>query len=92
MVEKLDPEQLGIITLNAFMEEFFPNHNSANVTQTFTLVHYNGLKRSCPNNKVRLFMLVSDSNITLVSAVDLVYSYRTHSVFKVKTVRQTVTD
>ena len=54
MLEKLDPEQLGIVTLNAFMEEFFPNHNSQNVEQTFTLNHYNGLRRSCPNNKVHI--------------------------------------
>ena len=59
MLEKLDPEQLGIITLNAFMEEFFPNHNSHNVAQTFNLIHYNGLKRSCPNNKVMQFTMVT---------------------------------
>ncbi len=52
MVEKLDPEQLGIITLSAFMEEFYPNHNPDNVTLSFSLLHYNGLQRSCPNNKV----------------------------------------
>ena len=53
MQDKLDPEQLGIITLNSFMEEFFPSHNSSDAVQhTFNIFHFNGLKCSCPNNKV----------------------------------------
>ena len=55
MVEKMDPEQLGIITLQSFMETFFPNPSGTEVVQSFQLYHANGLKRSCPNNKVRSF-------------------------------------
>ena len=53
MEEKLDPEKLGIITLNGFMEEFFPqNCTDPNTVTTFTLHHYNGLSRSNTENKV----------------------------------------
>jgi ubiquitin carboxyl-terminal hydrolase MINDY-3/4 len=54
MAEKLDPEQLGVITLNSFLEEFYsndkPNHDAV---QTFIVYHYNGLPRSSLNNKVQ---------------------------------------
>lgn len=52
MKKKLDSENLGIILLPAFMDEFFPEE-SVNIPDTFTLHHYNGLIRSCPNNKVK---------------------------------------
>lgn len=52
MKKKLDSENLGIILLPAFMDEFFPEE-SVNIPDTFTLYHYNGLIRSCPNNKVK---------------------------------------
>lgn len=53
MKKKLDSENLGIILLPAFMEEFFPEE-TVNIPDTFTLYHYNGLIRSCPNKKVSL--------------------------------------
>lgn len=53
MAEKLDPEQLGVITLNGFLEEFFSTGKSdADDKQTFTVYHYNGLPQSCPDSKV----------------------------------------
>ena len=52
MLENLDPEQLGIVTLNSFMETFFPPDPNKDTIQTFELYHYNGLPRSCPDNKV----------------------------------------
>ncbi|GLG98890.1 hypothetical protein R5R35_003833 [Gryllus longicercus] len=51
MTKKLDPENLGIILLNAFMDEFFPEEKTS-MPDTFVLYHYNGLRRSCPDGKV----------------------------------------
>lgn len=51
--KKLDADNLGIILLSAFMDEFFPEEQHL-VPDTFNLFHYNGLARSCPNNKVSL--------------------------------------
>nr|CAD7437541.1 unnamed protein product [Timema bartmani] len=51
MAKKLDSESLGIILLNAFMEEFFPDEKPT-IPEVFTVFHYNGLPRSCPENKV----------------------------------------
>jgi len=48
---RLDPETLGIILLNDFMEEFFPNEKYAR-PDTFSLFHYNGLPRSSSSRKV----------------------------------------
>ena len=53
MRDKLDPEQLGIVTLTSFMEEFFPSSHGDDKASKFKLFHYNGLARSCPENKVR---------------------------------------
>ena len=53
MTKKLDAENLGIILLNAFMEEFFPEEKQS-TPDTFTLFHYNGLPRSCPDGRVSL--------------------------------------
>lgn len=50
--EKMDPEKLGIITWNAFMDEFFPGEECGGKMKSFTLYHYNGLQGSCPNRKV----------------------------------------
>lgn len=47
----MDADNLGIILLSAFMDEFFPEETPS-VPDTFNLFHYNGLARSCPNNKV----------------------------------------
>jgi len=49
MVEKLDPEQLGVVTFDTFVDEFYPGLFTAsadNAVQPFTVYHYNGLKRS----------------------------------------------
>ncbi|XP_028141463.1 ubiquitin carboxyl-terminal hydrolase MINDY-3 homolog [Diabrotica virgifera virgifera] len=51
MKKKLDNENLGIILLNAFMDEFFPKEESS-TPDMFTLVHYNGLARSNVNSQV----------------------------------------
>lgn len=45
MRKKLDSENLGIILLNAFMDEFFPKEEYS-TPDMFTLIHYNGLPRS----------------------------------------------
>lgn len=52
MKRKLDPENLGIILLNAFMEEFYQREESS-TPDTFPLWHYNGLPRSNPDGKVK---------------------------------------
>jgi len=49
MAEKLDPELLGVITFDTFVDEFYPGLFTAsadNAVQPFTVYHYNGLKRS----------------------------------------------
>lgn len=51
MQKRLDPENLGIILLNAFMDEFFPLE-SRSTPDTFELMHYNGIPGSNENNKV----------------------------------------
>ncbi|XP_063547836.1 ubiquitin carboxyl-terminal hydrolase MINDY-3 homolog [Cydia strobilella] len=51
MRRKLDAENLGIILLSAFMEEFFPSCERG-CPDTFTLHHYNGLARSNPGGRV----------------------------------------
>lgn len=52
MKKKLDSESLGIILLNAFMEEFFPKEETS-TPDMFTLVHYNGLAQSNVNGQVQ---------------------------------------
>lgn len=51
MSKKLDPEGLGIILLNAFMDEFFPKEKRS-TPDTFDLLHYNGIIRSNVEDKV----------------------------------------
>lgn len=51
MRRKLDSENLGIILLSAFMDEFFPGCERG-APDTFTLHHYNGLIRSNPGTRV----------------------------------------
>jgi len=49
MAEKLDPEQLGVVTFDTFVEEFYPGlfgTSPENALRPFTVYHYNGLKRS----------------------------------------------
>ncbi|XP_030382622.1 ubiquitin carboxyl-terminal hydrolase MINDY-3 homolog [Scaptodrosophila lebanonensis] len=54
MTKRLDPENLGIILLNAFMDEFFPLERRS-TPDTFELMHYNGIPGSNENNKVRYY-------------------------------------
>ncbi|XP_059054667.1 ubiquitin carboxyl-terminal hydrolase MINDY-3 homolog [Achroia grisella] len=51
MRRKLDSENLGIILLSAFMDEFYPGCERG-APDTFTLHHYNGLSRSNPAGRV----------------------------------------
>lgn len=51
MSKKLDPENLGIILLNAFIDEFFPEEKRS-VPDTFDLLHYNGIPGSNSDNRV----------------------------------------
>ena len=55
MESRLDPEQLGVFTLQSFMGEFFPGESSDETVTSFTLYHYNGYPRSSHNGKVHLF-------------------------------------
>lgn len=56
MKKKLDSESLGIILLNAFMDEFFPKEESS-TPDMFTLVHYNGLPQSNVNGQVSFLFI-----------------------------------
>ena len=51
MSRRLDPEGLGIILLNAFMDEFFQQEKRS-TPDTFDLLHYNGIPGSNDGNKV----------------------------------------
>lgn len=52
MLRKLDAENLGIILLNSFMDEFFPEEKRS-MPDTFDLLHYNGIPGSNFGNKVK---------------------------------------
>ncbi|XP_059616859.1 ubiquitin carboxyl-terminal hydrolase MINDY-3 homolog [Phlebotomus argentipes] len=52
MRSKLDPENLGIILLNGFMDEFFPQEKRS-MPDTFVLWHYNGIPGSNFGSKVK---------------------------------------
>lgn len=52
MRKKLDNENLGIILLASFMDEFFPEERCM-CPDIFVLYHYNGLQRSNPGNQVK---------------------------------------
>lgn len=51
---KLDPEGLGIILLNSFMDYFF-SYEKRSTPDTFHLLHYNGIPRSNFEDKVSDF-------------------------------------
>lgn len=53
MKKKLDPEGLGIVLMEGFMDEFFPNEPLRGGPDTFTLYHYNGLSLPSANTKIR---------------------------------------
>jgi hypothetical protein len=52
MKRRLDPENLGIILLNSFMDEFFPREDNP-MPDLFSLVHYNGLAQSNLDGQIR---------------------------------------
>lgn len=52
MRSKLDSEELGIITRNSFMEEFFPEEPQNQQIQNFHLYHHNALPQSNAEGKV----------------------------------------
>ena len=56
MEQKLDPDNLGIVLLFAFMDEFFPN-DLKRTPDVFTLWHYNGLSLGSNSKVVMLFSL-----------------------------------
>lgn len=59
MKTKLDAENLGIVTLNSFLEEFYPGESTPEVPTQFILYHYNGLGRSSHDRKVMIYILWS---------------------------------
>lgn len=59
MLRKLDSEGLGIILLNAFMDEFFPE-DERSMPDTFDLMHYNGIPGSNDGHKVRIWLKLID--------------------------------
>lgn len=52
MRKKMDPENLGIILQNAFLEEFFEEEISK-CPDIFDLYHYNGIPNSNMHNQVK---------------------------------------
>lgn len=52
MKQKLDPEKLGIILLNPFMDEFYPEERRS-VPDVFRLWHYNGIPGSNDGHQVK---------------------------------------
>lgn len=53
MQKRLDPEGLGIILLNGFMDEFFSDSERPSVPDSFDLLHYNGIPGSNDGQRVR---------------------------------------
>ena len=49
---KLDPDNLDIILLNDFLDEFFPNREPNFPPKAFLIYHYNGLLQSSNSGKV----------------------------------------
>ena len=56
MRSKLDSEELGIITRNSFMEEFFPEEPQNQQVQSFHLYHHNALPQSNAEGKVSFYL------------------------------------
>ncbi|XP_026083170.1 ubiquitin carboxyl-terminal hydrolase MINDY-3-like [Carassius auratus] len=57
MKSKLDPEGLGVILVGQFLQEFFPDQDSV-IPNSFPVYHYNGLKQSNHNEKVRYKLML----------------------------------
>ena len=54
----MDTENLGIITKNAFLNEFYPESEPNSIPNSFPVFHYNGLARSNADNEVKKFIIV----------------------------------
>lgn len=65
MRKKLDSENLGIILLNAFMDEFFPKEESS-TPDMFSLYHYNGLPHSNVHGRVKEKTYIYKTTILLL--------------------------
>ena len=59
MKNKLDPDDLGIVLLNNFLDEFFPNCEPHFPPKAFLIYHYNGLLQSSNSGKVCWELLMS---------------------------------
>lgn len=71
MRKKLDPENLGIILLNGFMDEFFPEEKRS-MPDTFDLLHYNGIPGSNSGSKVTVIkQLFFNDDILLSNKYDV---------------------
>lgn len=62
MEKRLDSENLGIILLKDFMDEFFPEEKRS-TPDTFTVWHYNGLAKSSPDNKVECHIFTVNQSL-----------------------------
>lgn len=74
MRKKLDSENLGIILLNAFMDEFFPKEESS-TPDMFPLYHYNGLPHSNPQGRVIMLIIIVYSVFIYNSLLDTISSW-----------------
>lgn len=59
MQKRLDPEGLGIILMNSFMDEFFSDSDRPSLPDSFELLHYNGIPGSNDNQQVSQFHVQS---------------------------------
>jgi len=59
--QQLDTENLGIITKNAFLNEFYPESEPNSIPNSFPVFHYNGLARSNADNEVKNLSLLFDN-------------------------------
>ncbi|RZC36356.1 protein FAM188A -like [Asbolus verrucosus] len=64
MRRKLDPENLGIILLSSFMDEFFPKEENP-MPDLFSLAHYNGLAQSNLDGQVVAGAAVVEMHISM---------------------------
>ena len=53
MCKELDPENVGVILFNKFLDSFYSVEQSFMPPDTFDIFHYNGMESSCPDNKVK---------------------------------------
>lgn len=53
MQKRLDPEGLGIILMNGFIDEFFGDARRPSAPDSFDMLHYNGIPGSNVQQQVR---------------------------------------